>query len=172
MPGKRKPKALSLNVSPEALQQAETYRLTDEKFVSGDVEIDKKGGIKVQSEHKHEGVDFDALVREKVIGSGASSTVSLMKNEETGDRFAVKTISLFDKGMRHQLLSEVKALFASNCSALISFHGAFYGEGQVNIVLEFMNLGGLDNVKAKVPIIPENVLAGMTFQILWGESKI
>ncbi|CAE7941959.1 MKK3, partial [Symbiodinium sp. KB8] len=70
--------------------------------------------------------------------------------------------------MRHQLLSEVKALFASNCSALVSFHGASYGEGQVNIVLEYMNLGGLDNIKKKVPVISERVLAAMTFQILWG----
>jgi hypothetical protein len=39
------------------------------------------------------------------------------------------------------LLSELTALFKSDCEALIDFHGATYREGQVAVILEFMDLG-------------------------------
>jgi serine/threonine protein kinase len=40
----------------------------------------------------------------------------------------------------------------------------------VAVILEFMNLGGLDNVQRKAPgkCIPEKVLAAMAYQILFG----
>jgi len=40
----------------------------------------------------------------------------------------------------------------------------------VAVILEFMNLGGLDNVLRKAPgrCIPEPVLAGMAYQMLFG----
>jgi len=42
-----------------------------------------------------------------------------------------------------------------------------YREGQVAVILEFMNLGGLDNVIRKAPgkCIPEPVLAAMAYQV-------
>lgn len=45
-----------------------------------------------------------------------------------------------------------------------------YREGQVAVILEFMNLGGLDNVLRKAPgrCIPEPILAGMAYQMLFG----
>ncbi len=65
------------------------------------------------------------------------------------------------------LLTELHTLFHSDCDALIAFHGATYREGQVAVVLEYMNLGGLEDVMKKGPV-PEHVLASMAYQTLWG----
>lgn len=55
------------------------------------------------------------------------------------------------------LLTELQALFRSDCEALIDFYGVTYREGQVAVVLEFCNLGGLDNVLRHAPgrCVPE-----------------
>ena len=51
------------------------------------------------------------------------------------------------------------------CS-LIQFYGAFYREGTITIALEFMDGGSLANVLHQVGPIPEEVLAGMAFQVI------
>lgn len=47
--------------------------------------------------------------------------------------------------MRDMLLSELRALFHSDCEALISFYGATYREGSVAVILEFMDLGAFSH---------------------------
>lgn len=48
---------------------------------------------------------------------------------------------------------------------MILFYGAFYREGTITIALEYMNGGSLANVLDQVGPIPEEILAGMTFQV-------
>jgi serine/threonine protein kinase len=45
-------------------------------------------------------------------------------------------------------------------------HG--YPQGHVAVVLEFMDLGGLDGIIKRAGTVPERVLAAMTYQMLWG----
>lgn len=52
--------------------------------------------------------------------------------------------------------------------SLITFYGAFYREGSITIALEYMDGGSLANVIDQVGPIPEQVLASIAFQILWG----
>lgn len=49
--------------------------------------------------------------------------------------------------------------------SLIQFYGAFYREGTITIALEYADGGSLANVLSQVGPIPEEVLAGMTFQV-------
>lgn len=65
-------------------------------------------------------------------------------------------------------MSELRALFTADCEALVDFYGATYREGQVAVILEFMDLGGLDTVIKKVGKFPELPLAALAFQVLWG----
>ncbi|CAE7491100.1 MKK3, partial [Symbiodinium sp. KB8] len=81
--------------------------------------------------------------------------------------YALKCIGLYMKDMRSMLLTELRTLFQSDCDALVSFHGATYREGQVAVVLEYLNLGGLEGIMAKAGPIPEHVLACMAYQVLW-----
>jgi len=74
---------------------------------------------------------------------------------------------MLDKSKRDQLIREIKTLYDADCPRLISFCGAFYREGAITITLEYMNGGSLANVIAQVGVIPEPVLASMTFQVLW-----
>ena len=58
---------------------------------------------------------------------------------------AIKSIKLYDKNTRNQFKNDLKVLLGSNqCENIVSFYGAFFTEGNVKILLEFMNLGSLD----------------------------
>ena len=89
---------------------------------------------------------------------------------------AIKSIKLYDKNTRNQFKNDLKVLLGSNqCENIVSFYGAFFTEGNVKILLEFMNLGSLDKIlkdikkkKFPPPCIPENILSKITKQILLG----
>ena len=81
---------------------------------------------------------------------------------------AIKVINMFDKGKRDQLLREIRALYDSQCPSIVTFYGAFYGDGAISIALEYMDGGSLENMLCQVGELPEPVLASVSFQILWG----
>ena len=90
-------------------------------------------------------------------------------------KIAIKSIKLYDKNTRNQFKNDLKVLSANKCKNIISFYGAFFTEGNVKILLEFMNLGSLDKVIKKIkikkfppPCIPESILSKITKQILLG----
>lgn len=64
---------------------------------------------------------------------------------------------------------------ANNCPNLVRFYGAFFSEGNVKIILEYMNLGSLDVILNKIrakkidmPCMPEHILSKIAYQILLG----
>lgn len=150
-----------------------------------------QAGLHIGADDAKDNVLFEDLEEIRTIGSGASSTVKLAKHKHTGASsltqlarlrlgapaacparctgvyYALKCIGLYMKDMRSMLLTELRTLFQSDCDALVSFHGATYREGQVAVVLEYLNLGGLEGIMAKAGPIPEHVLACMAYQVLW-----
>jgi serine/threonine protein kinase len=50
----------------------------------------------------------------------------------------------------------------------VKYNGAFFNEGYVNIVLEFMDLGSLETILKSSKQIPEIILGMITLQILNG----
>jgi len=89
--------------------------------------------------------------------------------------FALKSIKLYDKNTRDQFKNDLKVLSTNKCPNIIKLHGAYFSEGNVKILLEYMNLGSLDKVlkaiKAKKippPCIPEDILSRIARQILLG----
>lgn len=50
----------------------------------------------------------------------------------------------------------------------MTFYGAFHRDGNIGVVLEYMDRGSLHDVVIERFDIPESVLAAMTYQILWG----
>lgn len=115
-------------------------------------------------------VSFDDLEIERTLGEGASATVYLARHKASGQRYALKTIGLYDKAVRDQLISELSALYAAECDALVGFYGATYREGSVAVLLQYFDCRGLDHLLSLAPghAVPERPLAGIAFQALWG----
>lgn len=109
------------------------------------------------------------------IGSGASGSVHLAKYKPKNTLIAIKSINIYDQDKRKQFKNDLNVLSENKCFFLVHFYGAFFEEGNVKILLEYMNLGSLDRIveiikkkKIPAPCVPENILAKMTQQILNG----
>ena len=89
--------------------------------------------------------------------------------------FAIKSIKLYDKNTRDQFKNDLKVLSLNKCPNIIKLYGAYFSEGNVKILLEYMNVGSLDKIlkaikikKIPPPCIPENILSKIAKQILLG----
>jgi mitogen-activated protein kinase kinase 1 len=103
-----------------------------------------------------------------VLGSGACGIVKKVKHKTSNQIYALKTVTaeIDDKVLNKQLL-ELKTYHQSNHPYIVSFHGAFFTEGRLSFVLEYMDAGTLADLIKAGPIT-ENVLARLTAQILTG----
>ena len=105
------------------------------------------------------------------IGSGASGSVHLAVYKPSGLTLAIKSINIYDKEKRKQFKNDLKTLSDNNCPFLVKFYGAFFQEGNIKLVLEYMNLGSLDKIISKVrnsdqmPKTPENILSKITQEV-------
>ena len=112
---------------------------------------------------------------EDFVGSGASGSVHRVIHKPTGKLYAIKSIKIYDKNTRDQFKNDLKVLSQNKCQNIVAFYGAFFTEGNVKILLEYMNMDSLEKAlkrikskKLKPPCIPENILSIMTRQILLG----
>eukprot|EP00752_Nemacystus_decipiens_P005646 g5109.t1 len=132
---------------------------------TGGLEIHSSGVIQDGAEH-HFSVMYEDLEIAEVIGRGCSSFVLRARHVSTNKPLALKVINMFDKGKRHQLINEIKALYNASHPNVIHFLGAFYREGAVTIVTEYMDGGSLLNVLQQVGAIPESALSSVAYQVL------
>lgn len=102
------------------------------------------------------------------IGSGACSFVHIARHRKNDERYAVKYFNIYDRERREQLGRELSILVDVRCDALISFHGAFHVDGNIGMILEYMDCGSLDGLVNQNMKIPEEILASIAYQILWG----
>lgn len=145
----------------------ESYIANDDVFIKDNVAINSTG-IAIRNNPKTFTLVYDELDMGDMIGRGSSSVVIHGVHAPTGTPLALKIINLFDKSKREQLIREVITLYDAQCPNLITFYGAFYREGAITIALEYMDGGSLANVLNQVGPIPEQVLANIAYQILWG----
>lgn len=95
------------------------------------------------------------------IGNGASGSVykAILKNKNIP--IAVKSINIYDDNKRKQFKTDLKVLSENKCEFLVHFYGAFFQEGTVKILLEYMNLGSLENI---VKIIKKKKSHNLVYQ--------
>mmetsp|Transcript_2753 Transcript_2753/g.3113 ORF Transcript_2753/g.3113 Transcript_2753/m.3113 type:complete len:350 (-) Transcript_2753:2-1051(-) len=141
--------------------------VADEVFVLGDIAF-SSGGIYLRNSPKTFRLNAEDIVEREVIGRGASSCVKEALHLPSGTRLALKIISIYDKSKREQLLKEIHSLYHANCPSVVSFYGAYLQNGSINIALEYMDGGSLENVVRQVGYVSERALAAMVFQVLWG----
>lgn len=114
-------------------------------------------------------VNYSDLRMGRKIGAGACSAVNIATHIRTGEKYAVKMFNIYDKSQASQLYKEMCMLTsATDCEALISFMGAFHLEGNVGVIIEYMDHGSLEFMLEPDVDATEEVLAAIIFQILWG----
>merc|ERR1712007_351987 len=92
-------------------------------------------------------------------------------HKPTGTSLAIKVVRVEDKAKRSQLINDLHTLLRiSTSSFLIQLYAAYVhtATGCVHVALEYMDYGSLADVKQKVPLVPENILALIMMQILEG----
>lgn len=105
------------------------------------------------------------------LGSGASATVYKVFSKKNANQvYALKKIQLYGTDIRaNHILSEIKSLFKSvECPYIIRLFDAYHREGQIQLLLEFMDCGSLEDIYKTCGKIPEDVLSEIAFQILSG----
>ena len=161
---------LRLQIDPTPLDDAlpaltHSYELYGGKFTSGGVAV-LPGSVSIGESVRN--VDPSTLRVIGPIGRGAAAYVQLAEHIPSGTLVALKCVSVFEKSKRSQLVSELRALFETQCDALVGFYGAYHADGIITIVLEYMDRGSLTTVLKAGGAWPEPALAGLAFQVLWG----
>ena len=114
---------------------------------------------------------FDVVLEELqilgVIGKGSSGIVQRAVHAPTGVSYAVKVIQMnVQAEVRKNIIMELRTLHAMRCDRVVRYHGAYFGDGSISIVLEHMDGGSLSDVTRALGRIPERQLAGFAAQIL------
>jgi serine/threonine protein kinase len=73
--------------------------------------------------------------------------------------------SIYDKERRKQLHKEIKTLSSVECEALITFYGAFHKEGNIGVILEYMDRGSLEFIVEPAIRLTDLSMACITYQV-------
>ncbi|KAK1929853.1 Mitogen-activated protein kinase kinase 1 [Phytophthora citrophthora] len=122
-------------------------------------------------------VALDKLETCSMIGRGSSGQVFKARHCDSNVLYAVKVVTnVFDKPRRDQLLTEIRTLYGIESEHLVGFHGAYFQDHALSIVLEFCALGSLDQLLGKLPegeeVVPERVVAAVAMQVLTGLAHL
>eukprot|EP00761_Pharyngomonas_kirbyi_P013192 gb/GECH01013219.1/.p1 GENE.gb/GECH01013219.1/~~gb/GECH01013219.1/.p1 ORF type:complete len:477 (+),score=114.80 gb/GECH01013219.1/:1-1431(+) len=128
--------------------------------------------------HNHgfevESLDHLNMATAKSIGHGNFSSVNRVQHTQTNQRYAVKNMPLSGVDLRPENIeTEVKALLQSTSPHIVKFYNAFCRNGNIYLVLEWMDMGSLRSVMNKVlrpdsSGFPEKILRSIAIQILKG----
>ncbi len=113
------------------------------------------------------------------MGKGSAGLVYKAYHKKLMRDVAVKSINIYEKEKRRQLLNDLKSLTAMSnandqgiltipCDFLVNFYGGYLEEGNVKVVLEFMDKGSLKDLIKKRVRVSEPMLCVIAAQILNG----
>eukprot|EP01064_Diplonema_japonicum_P034218 TRINITY_DN7027_c0_g1_i1.p1 TRINITY_DN7027_c0_g1~~TRINITY_DN7027_c0_g1_i1.p1 ORF type:complete len:410 (+),score=76.70 TRINITY_DN7027_c0_g1_i1:109-1230(+) len=140
---------------------------------------EKSGVVEALMENKKEAFLFEDLKMGEVIGEGSQAKVRKVKHIPTKKLLALKIISFGPDMTRKVLQTEL-----SRCSQngvdkhpnLVASLEAYFKEGFLMVLMEFMSYGTLQNVAKKTQqtgkTIPEEVLSAISAQILAGLNHL
>ncbi len=103
------------------------------------------------------------------IGKGCCGNVVKAVHIPTMRLVAIKQISVFERDRRHQMVKELAVLAKhTDVKELISMQGAFYDEGCVSLILEYMNRQSLQEFVNAGVVISEHMLQHIALQAVRG----
>jgi serine/threonine protein kinase len=114
-------------------------------------------------------ISWDDIEELGKLGSGASASVKKIRNKKDGKLYAMKVMAM-DKNEQKEktITSEVKALLEINSENIIRMYEAFFKDGCINLIIEFMDCGSLEDIIKTTGPIPEPILSQMTEMMLKG----
>lgn len=147
--------------------------------VSSDSDKTDNSPISTNEDHMKFNIKYEDLhfSKKSKLGSGATANVILVKYKDKP--YALKVYEIFsliniykiiplyhDDVQPGVIINEVKSLYESiSCPYIIRFYEAFLRDASIQILLEFMDCGSLEDVYQCVGKIPENVLSEVTYQV-------
>jgi mitogen-activated protein kinase kinase 1 len=104
-----------------------------------------------------------------VVGKGSGGVVQRATHARTGAELAVKVVQMnVQAEVRKNLIAELRTLHQSAHPHVVPYHGAFFSDGSVSILLDYMNVGSLSDVAKVLGKIPERELASVSRCVLRG----
>jgi serine/threonine protein kinase len=181
--GFKKPTFLKKNLqldglsSDMSMSQSNSYQISQFgfRFKKPGIKVNTHGVVNENTGDTYGFINPEEILIKEQIGYGAGGSVHLAIHEPSDTRLAIKNVNIYDKEKRHQLMNELSSLQEGlQCDYLVQFFGAYYDEGRVKLVLEYMDCGSLrsfmdvikQQIPDQIPMMPEYVIGKSTFQIL------
>lgn len=118
-------------------------------------------------------IALDELEVLGTVGRGSSGSVQRALHKPSGNVLAVKVVQMnVQADVRKNIIQELRTLHQSSCPHIVPYHGAFFSDGSISIILDYMDGGSLADVTQVMRTIPETQLAGLSKQILSGLSYL
>lgn len=144
-------------------------------FRDGDLSVDRNGlrvesqGTPAVSQTQDSKFSLEDLETVKVLGKGSGGVVQLVCHKWTGQLYAVKVIQMnIEEKVRRQIVRELRINQALQNDCVVVCYHAFYNNGVISIVLEYMDGGSMADVLKSCRTIPEHFLAVICRQVLKG----
>ncbi|KAG1673182.1 hypothetical protein FOA52_015293 [Chlamydomonas sp. UWO 241] len=115
-------------------------------------------------------LSLDDLQNLGVIGSGSSGVAKKVRNKHTGELLVLKVIQ-FDVSsdvLRKQVTTELRTLYGASHPHVVRYHQAFFDNGAITIVMEYMDGGSLADVLKVRKGLPERYIAELARQLVSG----
>lgn len=106
-----------------------------------------------------------------ILGSGAFGSVHKVRYEPTGLLMAQKILKLDPENKNENdmlIIRELNILLQCNCPNIVEFYGSFQVNNQINIMLEYMDMGTLEDLYLQRGPIPLDSIAVVSLHILRG----
>lgn len=146
--GFKKPSFLKKNLqldnvySDMSMSQSESYEMTGSaiRLKGPGIRIMNNGVVNENTGEDYGFFNSEEIILKEQIGYGTGGSVHLAIHEPSDTKLAVKSLNVYDSDKRHQLLNELSILNdGMQCDELVQFYGAYYAEGRVRLVLEYMD---------------------------------
>eukprot|EP00808_Paulinella_micropora_P026784 g6797.t1 len=125
-----------------------------------------------EQQQRPERLEVTALADLQVLsslGQGASGLVHRALHKPSNKVVALKVVPLdLSEEKSKRVLTELRTLHNCRSQHIVSFHGAFYKERALNLVLGYMDAGSLLDVLGVTRTVEEKYLAHITQQVLRG----
>eukprot|EP00929_Paragymnodinium_shiwhaense_P047156 TRINITY_DN23923_c0_g1_i1.p1 TRINITY_DN23923_c0_g1~~TRINITY_DN23923_c0_g1_i1.p1 ORF type:complete len:341 (-),score=56.94 TRINITY_DN23923_c0_g1_i1:231-1253(-) len=164
---------LQLDTEAQDVHQNESWAVSEDgslRHCATGIQIGERGLMDGTTSFPVNSADIE-VDNSNLLGRGAGGTVVRGVHKQSGMPLAVKVVRVEDKAKRYQLLNDLRLLLRISKSAfLIQLYAAYVHKdsGCVHVALEYMDYGSLQDLRKKVKMVPENMLALVIIQILEG----
>jgi serine/threonine protein kinase len=116
------------------------------------------------------GIRYEDLEIKGKLGAGAFGSVTKVVNKNTNATYAMKKVTLekSEQNKPKTIIAEFKALYECHSDNIIKMYDTFYRDGNIFMLIEYMDCGSLEDVIRYCKNIPESILSKMAAQILKG----